>query len=259
MLERTILLKLYLTTYTNHLQNTNQENYISDLAWNNIEIYREFLEPFNFATEMASCANTPSISTIIPLYSSIFEHVKSYNNNPNAILKTASLAALTKLNKYYNFNKHLFIISTMIDPRFILSSHLLKHNNMETLIEYLNEYNIYKINNNNSAELTNEAQNNKELSFYDKIYQVKPHNNNNLEISKYIDEATISNDTNPLDWWKLNKNRYPVLSKIARDYLAIPATSSSSERTFLEGLYVITDQRCSLDEHSIQACLCLKC
>ncbi|XP_065318862.1 uncharacterized protein LOC135926857 [Gordionus sp. m RMFG-2023] len=228
MLERTILLKPYLTTYTNHLQNTNQENYISALAWNNIEIFREFLEPFNFATEMASCANTP---TIIPLYSSIFEHVESYNNNPNAILKTASLAALTKLNKYYNF-----IISTMIDPRFKLSSHLLKHNNMETLIGYLtNEYNIYKINNNNSAELTNEAQNNKKLSFYDKIYQVKHHNNNNLEISKYVDEATISNDTNPLDWWKLNKNRYPVLSNIARDYLAIQATSSSSERAFSEG------------------------
>ncbi|XP_065315138.1 uncharacterized protein LOC135924018 [Gordionus sp. m RMFG-2023] len=255
MLERAILLKPYWTTYTNHLQNTNQENYISALAWNNIEIYREFLEPFNFATEMSSCANTPSISTISPLYSSIFEHVESYNNNPNAILKTASLAA-SKL----NFNKHLFIISTMIDPRFKLSSHLLKHNNMETLIGYLtNEYNIYKINNNNSAELTNEAQNNKKLSFYDKIYQVKPHNNNNLEISKYVDEAIISNDTNPLDWWKLNKNRYPVLSKFARDYLAIPATSSSSERAFSEGLYVITDQRCSLDEHTIQACLCLKC
>ncbi|XP_065323437.1 uncharacterized protein LOC135930548 [Gordionus sp. m RMFG-2023] len=174
MLERAILLKPYLTTYTNHLQNTNQENYISALAWNNIEIYREFLEPFNFGTEMASCANTP---TIIPLY---------------------------------------------------------------------------------STELTNEAQNNKKLSFYDKIYQVKPHNNNNLEISKYVDEATISIDTNPLDWWKLNKNRYPVLSKIARDYLAIPATSPSSERTFSEGRYVITDQRCSLDEHTIQACLCLK-
>jgi hypothetical protein len=45
---------------------------------------------------------------------------------------------------------------------------------------------------------------------------------------------------------------------MARDYLAIPGTSASSERLFSSGKNLITKNRNSLQEDTIQAHECLK-
>ncbi|KAJ3592693.1 hypothetical protein NHX12_007820 [Muraenolepis orangiensis] len=37
---------------------------------------------------------------------------------------------------------------------------------------------------------------------------------------------------NPLEWWAENTHRFPRLAKLSRSYLAIPATSTPSERVF---------------------------
>ena len=34
---------------------------------------------------------------------------------------------------------------------------------------------------------------------------------------------TCNEDVDPLEWWKINENQYPRLSKMARDFLAIPS------------------------------------
>ena len=41
-----------------------------------------------------------------------------------------------------------------------------------------------------------------------------------------------------LAWWKVKSKKYPNLFKMARDYLAIPATSTSSERLFPSGNHI---------------------
>ena len=46
-------------------------------------------------------------------------------------------------------------------------------------------------------------------------------------------EGTETDDV--LMWWKFNSKKYPNLSRMARDYLAIPGTSASSERLFSSG------------------------
>lgn len=51
---------------------------------------------------------------------------------------------------------------------------------------------------------------------------------------------------------------YPSLGKMARDYLAVPATSASIERIFSSGKDLVTDKRGSLAPETIRECLCLK-
>ena len=42
---------------------------------------------------------------------------------------------------------------------------------------------------------------------------------------------------------------------MARDYLAIPGTSTASERAFSGGKRVVTDTRCRLAPETIRACM----
>ena len=70
--------------------------------------------------------------------------------------------------------------------------------------------------------------------------------------------AAGSQNIDVLNWWKNKSKLYPNLSKMARDYLAIPATSTSSERLFSSGKHLISDTRNSLSSRTIQACQCLK-
>ena len=49
-----------------------------------------------------------------------------------------------------------------------------------------------------------------------------------------------------LTWWKLNQEELPLLSKIARTVLSIPASSAKSERVFSTGGNVVTAKRSRL-------------
>jgi len=51
---------------------------------------------------------------------------------------------------------------------------------------------------------------------------------------------------NPLEWWAENSHRFPRLAKLSRSYLAIPATSTPSERVCSLAGNTVTRQRSSL-------------
>ena len=76
-------------------------------------------------------------------------------------------------------------------------------------------------------------------------------------MDRYLMRKTAGRDTDVLEWWKLNSDEYPTLARIARDYLAIPATSASVERVFSGGTHLVTDRRGSLGEETIEALVCL--
>ena len=61
---------------------------------------------------------------------------------------------------------------------------------------------------------------------------------------------------NILDWWKNHESKYCILSKLARDILAIPITTVASEATFSAGSRVIDQHRASLGVETVQALLC---
>jgi hypothetical protein len=61
-----------------------------------------------------------------------------------------------------------------------------------------------------------------------------------------------------LDYWKINSARFPNLSRMTRDYLAVPGTSTPSERAFSGGRQLITDFRYRLKGETITACMLLK-
>ncbi|KAL0282765.1 UNVERIFIED_CONTAM: Zinc finger BED domain-containing protein RICESLEEPER 1 [Sesamum angustifolium] len=64
-------------------------------------------------------------------------------------------------------------------------------------------------------------------------YESRVSKNQKSELESYLEEARFPRETfNILDWWKTNSPRLPVLAKIARDILAVPATTVASEAAF---------------------------
>jgi len=68
----------------------------------------------------------------------------------------------------------------------------------------------------------------------------------------------ISVDSNPLKWWKDNEHQYPNLSKLAKRYLAVQATSVGSERVFSTAGDIVTSQRAALSPENVDILIFLK-
>ena len=57
---------------------------------------------------------------------------------------------------------------------------------------------------------------------------------------KYSDERR---EMDSLQWWKANQSMFPTLARAARNYLSVPATSTSSERVWSKADGIITADR----------------
>jgi hypothetical protein len=51
------------------------------------------------------------------------------------------------------------------------------------------------------------------------------------ELDRYLKEELTPRkvEVDILEWWKINSSKYPILSKMARDILAIPPSTVPSE------------------------------
>ncbi|XP_054714791.1 E3 SUMO-protein ligase ZBED1-like [Uloborus diversus] len=67
------------------------------------------------------------------------------------------------------------------------------------------------------------------------------------EIKHYLEEPLLDRKKNPFLWWKTQgQTQFPVLSRIAKQILCIPATSIAPERVFLKKGRLFNEKRKSI-------------
>ncbi|KAK4390388.1 Zinc finger BED domain-containing protein RICESLEEPER 1 [Sesamum angolense] len=78
------------------------------------------------------------------------------------------------------------------------------------------------------------------------------------ELDKYLGEdlEVFQKEFDILNWWKVNSHRFPLLSKIAHDILAVPVSTVASESAFSTGGRVLDAFRSSLSPKIVQALIC---
>ncbi|XP_043810645.1 zinc finger BED domain-containing protein RICESLEEPER 2-like [Manihot esculenta] len=83
---------------------------------------------------------------------------------------------------------------------------------------------------------------------------------NKSDLDCYLNESIhVVDEKDEFDillWWKLNSNRFPILSHMARDILAIPISTVASESAFSTGGRVLDSFRSSLTPKVVEALIC---
>ncbi len=77
------------------------------------------------------------------------------------------------------------------------------------------------------------------------------------EIKRYLLEDVADRKEDPLEYWRLKGAIFPSLASMAKVYLAVPSTSTPSERAFSNGRLIVHYTRCSLSTEKIRALMCL--
>jgi hypothetical protein len=78
------------------------------------------------------------------------------------------------------------------------------------------------------------------------------------EVTLYRQESQISLKENPLVWWYQKRFKYPTLYKMAKEYLAPPATSAAIESAFSHAGLYLTTKRQSMSPTLLRFSLFLK-
>ena len=73
------------------------------------------------------------------------------------------------------------------------------------------------------------------------------------EVALYLQEYHIQRSENACAWWHGTVRLFPYLDLVAHHYLAIPATSTPSERVFFVAGMVVDKCRCALSADIINA------
>ncbi|XP_019179046.1 PREDICTED: zinc finger BED domain-containing protein RICESLEEPER 2-like [Ipomoea nil] len=79
-----------------------------------------------------------------------------------------------------------------------------------------------------------------------------------IELEVYLSEVIVDDEDSfdLLRWWKLNSDRFPVLSKMAKDVLAVPISTVASESAFSTSGRVLDAFRSSLTPKIVEALVC---
>ena len=78
------------------------------------------------------------------------------------------------------------------------------------------------------------------------------------EYAKWMKQQPMKRDTDILRYWASKEYEFPIIARIARDHLAIPATLAASKCVFSVGSDIITKKRNRLGASNTRRLLCLR-
>jgi hypothetical protein len=189
-------------------------------------------------------------------------------------LWSAADAAHSKLTKYYvKINSVNFAIATVLDPRYKLDVYdttqdavALKKNAKFAIERAFKKYSDQRQNSVVAPQLStqkrkrgaddnsvseNEKSDEDSGSIKKKRF-VNIKSNSENELKRYLSENRSREEDNPLEYWKQNKGRFPILARMARDYLALQPTSKDVEGSFSKGRRTIPYYRRSQNPETIR-------
>lgn len=225
----------------------------SNEEWQTLTNLKQVLEPFKTMTDTMSTSSTVSLSLIKPFIIRIYEQILDITDRDNENIKYLKEKLkeefILKTRKYEKV-EDLLTIATLLDPRmkqFVLRDEHEWRKANDLLSAW---YKDYKLDMNSNA-----SQDNANTQHRSGLYTIfgcprlpqAQVDGMTRELNAYLGENDLELDKDPLEYWRLNGARFPVLRRIALHVLAIPGTSVPSERLFSKAGQIINTKRANLN------------
>ncbi|KZT31220.1 hATC-domain-containing protein [Sistotremastrum suecicum HHB10207 ss-3] len=218
-----------------------------------------------------STTSKPTLSSSMNAFVSLVDFLDTIKNSPTALANPSLLAGIAacrdKLLKWFDrasSETEYYYFATLLDPNFkdvlfktgkneeIFCEEWVRGCHESFVKTYNTEYSAGATHSrqevNNVARELDEFEQLLESRFADDEPTVEEEDD---EIKTYLREGRAKK-VNPLEWWKKNKKEFPRLARMARDFLAIPGSSVSVERSFSIGRDLVSLRRASLSESTIR-------
>lgn len=247
---------------------------LPNVTWQDIavlEAVRDGLKPVAEFTDILSAENYVTVSSLLPMLQLTKDILKEEETD---VEMTAGIKRriLEKLNsKYDDSTLQLMRKSTLLDPRYkgdhidAAQLDVIKSQLEVEMVEYWNMPPVpirVEEEEEEDAAGTSSSENQpaKRIKTLGRLLgRAKPSVSTSTpvdqraksEITSYLQEEVIDGDDKPLDWWKENRRRFPLMANLAKKYLCVTATSTPSERVFSAAGNIITPLRSLLKPEKV--------
>jgi hypothetical protein len=266
---------------------------VSPEEWEKVENVNQVLAVFNDVTNIVSGSDYPTSNLFLPEVWRMKEIVDIKAGDRNEYMKLMAARMSDKFDKYWGETNMLMALAAVLDPRYkmklisfcfpIIYPLDVKGNGIKGVLRVLQElYEVYVAAHNSSILQQQAAAEGGSSSLVtsvtegvsgggrsrfrqhcrssDIIRPLKTDLDIYLEEDVFISESENGDDSDAnfdaLEWWKSNALKYRILSKMARDLLAVPISTVASESSFSAGGRVIEPHRASLSTDTVQMLLC---
>lgn len=232
-----------------------------------IDALHSYLEPFfKTTTNLCNC-KLPTVGLVFFFMDHVFELIKMCHNSSHQewLKNVASNMSETADNFISEAYSIYTFTAAILDPRIkgeLIPETLNSASNLEDarnhfVRDYSNTFQA--VGNGHGAQDTTEEAG--AFSFAEEIIRKRRRVSMTTaadELSQYLAEPPAPISTDALEWWRGHSSRYPRLSLMARDFLAIQGTSMDPEELFTSKGDNIHKQQYCLPLSSMQATMCVK-
>ncbi|XP_057730888.1 zinc finger BED domain-containing protein RICESLEEPER 2-like [Arachis stenosperma] len=253
-----------------------------NIDWDNAKHLMEFLKIFHDVTKSVSGSLFVTSSQYFHEFCKILRVFKASCGSRDPLLGSMVERMKLKYDKYWgnikNINMMIFV-AVVLDPRYKLK---FVNFSFEKLYDkddadflgakvketFSNMFDCYVSANNGGRSFTSAIIDGasdvgvpdgdmagdffKEVHFHEIINK----NEVDLYLMDGLEKSCDQNTFDILNWWKVNYSKYPILSQIARDVLAMPVSTVASESAFSTGGRVLNNYRSSLTPKTVEALIC---
>ena len=160
---------------------------------------------------------------------------------------------------YWRFLPEDYLLSTILDPRV---KHMYNKEEEEILRKKYDEYkeNYLPTPIESRASSPAPSEMSSTMIYQPRLFaafeQDQPRSSD--EVTEYLKEDKIKFTQNAFEWWMNKKSKYPILARLARIYLTVPATSTPSERLFSNAGNLLTSKRSRINAELFKRMMFLK-
>jgi hypothetical protein len=243
-----------------------------------LDLFYIFIRP----TEKLQGASYPTLNYAVVQYMRMTQKLEVFKAGylENSTMYEASMMALKKLDEYYtlatNQQRSHSTIATICDPRYnfnvfdiIWPKSTQDTRKRRAKAQWQDCYHKYagKASDIRAAkvmesiqdeDLEDENSKKTESDSEDELYVSQRQPDLDPEWKRWMNEPILGPKTDILKFWASKQYQYPILAAIAKDHLAIPATSAESERVFSVGGDIVTKKRNRLAPSTLRYLICLR-